>query len=229
MYVLLPRTGYGKFDYNAYPGTRIASISPENPIAANLTRHPKLGCGACFEIQCIGSTCAPNGGEINPLVVMVADTCPKCNPNQLVIPYGIFNVTLANSPNVNTAAVRYRQVECDTRGKPIVIDVDIFRPKEEGGGYIRLALESITGSNALRSVELRKSGGGGVGGGGGEGAPGPWLPMNNTYGAKWELSNVPDIPMDMRITSDNGTALVQVEAINEQRIYGFATFVQFTL
>lgn len=207
--------GYGPFDINSYPNWRVAAISPNNPLAASTTRQPKIGCGACFELQCIGSTCPSDAEEIDPLVVMVADSCPGCTPNQLVIPYSIFRGTLANSPSVGTATVRYRQVDCAPLG-PIVIDVDTYRPTQ--GGYLRLSLKSVAGSGALESVELRGSGD----------SEAAWLPMENTYGAKWEMSNLPDVPMDIRITSDDGTVLVQEGAIDEVRTGEFATSVQFT-
>jgi hypothetical protein len=157
---------------------------------------------------------------------MVVDSCRTCTANQLVIPFSIFNVTLANSPTVGTAAVRYRQVDCEPRG-PIVIDVDTYRPTE--GGYIRLSLESVAGSGGLRSVELRGTSDSGGGGGKIEDEnDNGWLPMVNTYGAKWELSNLPSAPMDVRVISDNGTVLVQEQAINEVRTGGFATFIQYT-
>lgn len=112
-----------------------------------------------FKIMfCMQASCPPSGGA--PLVtrsttiVQVADSCSTCGPNRLVIPYVIYQETLgASSPG--EATVRYRQVDCTPPGS-IVVDVDTFR--QSGGGYVRLDLQSVAGSGALRSVELRQAG-----------------------------------------------------------------------
>ena len=49
--------GYGPQNRDVWPNWRVGAISPENPIAANASRSPKDGCGACLEIKCVP---APN-------------------------------------------------------------------------------------------------------------------------------------------------------------------------
>ena len=39
--------------------------------------------------------------------------------------------------------------------------------------------------------------------------------LNNTYGARWELSGLPVTPLDLRITGDNGQTLIARHAINQ--------------
>lgn len=35
-----------------------------------------------------------------------------------------------------------------------------------------------------------------------------WQRLTLSWGARWELSGVPEPPLDMRVTNDNGQALV---------------------
>lgn len=88
--------------------------------------------------------------------MLVADTCGNCPANRLVIPYSIFQQSFTN-PSAGVATVRFRQAECSPPN-PIILDVDTFRPTL--GGYMRLALQSVAGSGAVASVEIRQAVGG---------------------------------------------------------------------
>jgi Expansin C-terminal domain len=85
------------------------------------------------------------------------------------------------------------QVDCQPPG-PIVIDVDVF--KVTNGPYLRLDLQSVAGNGALTSVALRPSG------------TDAWQELQNSYGAKWQISGLSQAPMDIQIIGDNGQTVV---------------------
>ncbi len=74
------------------------------------------------------------------------------------------------------------------------MDIDVFRVSN--GPYLRLDLQSVGGSGALRGVALRPSG------------TTAWQPLQNSYGAKWQISGLAQIPMDIQVVGDNGQTLV---------------------
>jgi hypothetical protein len=47
-----PHAGYGELPMQAWPFGAAVAISPSHPLAANSSRHPLGGCGACLELQC---------------------------------------------------------------------------------------------------------------------------------------------------------------------------------
>ena len=76
------------------------------------------------------------------------------------------------------------------------MDVDIYRASE--GGYLRLDLQNVAGNGVITSVEMQKEGA----------TDGRWKSLTNTYGAKWEVSMLPEPPLDLRITGADGEVLV---------------------
>lgn len=102
------------------------------------------------------------------------------------------------------------QVECAPPTN-VTLDVDQFRATE--GGYIRLALESVAGSGSITAIELRQSPVVREADGVLKMSGSSFKSMQNTYGARWELSGFPDPPLDVRITGDNGRTLIARRAI----------------
>ena len=213
--------GYGKQDRSTWPFWKVAAISPENRIVKQ-NRNPLEGCGACLQIACgddsEGTSCIGQG-----LVVQVVDTCQDCAPDTMVIPYSLYIQSIGEQGSGRTPMV-YRQVECEPpAGGNIRVDVSEFR--EAAGGFIKLALEWVAGSGAIRSVELRESVYGGE-----DVIEVPtygWQPMTNAYGAIWELSGIPNVPIDMRIVGDDDQVLIAREAIKIPAPATFSTSVQF--
>eukprot|EP00887_Chlorella_sp_A99_P003678 scaffold7.g3678.t1 len=167
--------------------------------------------------------CAPGAGTV---VVQVVDTCTDCGADKISLPYLTMSQHLAN-PEKGLVAVKWRQVECAPPTN-VTLDVDQFRATE--GGYIRLALESVAGSGSITAIELRQSpvvreAQDGVLKMSGS----SFKSMQNTYGARWELSGFPDPPLDLRITGDNGRTLIARRAIVQGGATGrFVTAVQFS-
>ena len=54
-----------------------------------------------------------------------------------------------------------------------------------------VAAQKTGGNAAVSSVAVR-------------GADGQWVPMNNVWGASWELPQAPTGPLDMQITDPSG-------------------------
>lgn len=44
--------GYGELNQSEWPYWSALAVSASFPLAANASRHPLLGCGACIELQC---------------------------------------------------------------------------------------------------------------------------------------------------------------------------------
>ncbi|KAK9812820.1 hypothetical protein WJX72_004330 [[Myrmecia] bisecta] len=95
------------------------------------------------------------------------------------------------------------QVDCSPPGN-IAVKVDQFR--QDLGGYILLSPQQVAGNAAIRGIALRTSAMSGSG-------PGEWRPMNNSYGAVWDLSGLYQPPFDVRITDSQGNLLVASNAI----------------
>ena len=46
--------GYGEQNPDDWPFWKVAAVAPNNPLFADESgRNPKLGCGACIEVECI--------------------------------------------------------------------------------------------------------------------------------------------------------------------------------
>ncbi|KAL4434037.1 hypothetical protein ABPG75_000478 [Micractinium tetrahymenae] len=213
--------GYGELSQSEWPYWSAVAVSSSFPLAANTTRHPLLGCGACIELQCSDSRC-PAGANGSSLVALITDTCVDCPANKLTLHYLSFAQKLA-SPDIGEVGIQWRQVECDAPA-PIVADIDTYRATQ--GGYIRLSLESVAGTGGIASIELRKSP---LAGDRMSLAGTTWARMTNSWGAKYELSGLADTPLDVRITSDSGEVLVARQAIKDAGVTGkLALPVQFS-
>ncbi|PRW57696.1 hypothetical protein C2E21_3455 [Chlorella sorokiniana] len=202
--------GYGQLSQQDWPHWAAVAVSPQSFLSANGTRHPLLGCGACLELRCdprpgFKGRC-PDNSDGASIIALVTDTCKDCPPTKLTLHYLAFQQKLAN-PDQGEVGIKYRLVECPAPGN-IVADIDTYRAG--AGGYIRLSLENVAGTGALESIELRKSP---IAGDRLSLAGTSWTRMTNSWGSKWELSGLPEPPLDMRITSDTGEELVARQAI----------------
>ena len=128
--------------------------------------------------------------------MLIADKCRSCSPDQIFVPYEFLISTL--SPSGDNVQATWRQVECNPPGS-IVVDVDQYRATL--GGYIRVAFLNVAGSGAIETVELKGSN------------DNNWQEMENSFGARWELSILPDAPLDLRITTSDGEVVEMPRAI----------------
>eukprot|EP00879_Flechtneria_rotunda_P012123 GHRR01012661.1.p1 GENE.GHRR01012661.1~~GHRR01012661.1.p1 ORF type:complete len:114 (+),score=31.30 GHRR01012661.1:935-1276(+) len=109
--------------------------------------------------------------------------------------------------------IQYRQVPCKVAGN-IVVNVDTYRAT--AGGYIKLSLKNVAGSGGITSVQLAQTG------------STAYRPMNNTYGAEWEISIVPAPPLDIKVTNQQGQSVVLRGIITKAGQTGaFKSAVQF--
>ncbi|PSC73189.1 barwin-like endoglucanase [Micractinium conductrix] len=220
--------GYGELSQQAWPYWSAIAVGPGHPLAANASRSPLGGCGACVELQCdprpgFEGRC-PDGAAATSLVALVTDTCTSCAPDRVTLHYLSFQQKLS-SPEGGEVGIRWRQVECAAPSPGIVADIDTYRATE--GGYLRLSLEQVAGTGAIAAVELRRSP---LAGDRLSLAGTTWSRMLNSWGAKWELSGLPEGPLDLRVTSDRGEALVAREAIKQAGVVGSITLpIQFSV
>ena len=201
--------GYGEMNRTQFPFFRGAGISPKSPLLASTSA--KAGCGLCVKVACDPGNVLPFSAcrtGASPVTVMIVDSCPKCDANQINIHASAFNEFL--SPTVAKVGVTMEPVPCEPRA-PFWIKVNDDR--SSAGGYVRLSLQGVAGSGAVSSVEVRPTGGSG------------WTKATNAWGATWEASRFGDAStLDIRVVGDPGTPPVEAKgAIQVKKgVYGTA-------
>lgn len=89
---------------------------------------------------------------------------------------------------------------CSAVPKDMTVNVMDMRP----GGWVRLAVTDTGGHGAVKSIALRSSASGG-----------DWIPMENRWGAAWELSSSPVPPLDFKITMSDGEEITADKVISD--------------
>lgn len=82
--------------------------------------------------------------------------------------------------------------------KDMTINVMNIRP----GGWTRLTITDTGGDGVVESVALRVSG-----------FDDDWIPMENKWGAAWEIDALPEPPLDFKITMSDGEQIVAEKVI----------------
>lgn len=201
--------GYGEMNRTQFPFFRGAGISPKSPLLASTSA--KAGCGLCVKVACDPGNVLPFSAcktDASPVTVMIVDSCPKCDANQINIHASAFNEFL--SPTVAKVGVTMEPVPCEPRA-PFWIKVNDAR--SSAGGYVRLSLQGVAGSGAVSSVEVRPTGGSG------------WTKATNAWGATWEASRFGDAStLDIRVVGDPGTPPVEAQGAIQVKegVYGTA-------
>lgn len=193
--------GYGAISQSSYPYWSIGALATSNLF---FQEGPVEGCGMCFQVQCIndGSNgegfvgkCNPNW-QTNSITFMVTDQCPECQPDQLDLNAAAFQKL---APLVNgRIALQYRRVTC-TPQEPVTVRVDANRGS---GGWMRLWVMNTAGTAGVAGVSVRTAGTGG-----------PGVPLSNVFGADWETGASPAQPLDVIVTSDDGSTLTLPGAV----------------
>ncbi|KDD76851.1 hypothetical protein H632_c86p0, partial [Helicosporidium sp. ATCC 50920] len=101
-------------------------------------------------------------------------------------------------------------VPCSPPGN---IQLRVSDARDTKGGWLKLEVENLAGSNILSGVEVR-----------GEGDE-SWRPMTHTFGAAWEMSMLPFPPLDVRVTASDGQVVLP-SAIPAIKAGRYATEVQ---
>ncbi|KAI3436575.1 hypothetical protein D9Q98_005991 [Chlorella vulgaris] len=191
--------GYGDIPESNWPFGGLAAIDPTfSPFAVG----PQQGCGVCLEVQCTDpAQCGSAPSQT--LVLLVSDYCTGCGPAAVYLAPTAFSKIVASDRG--SVAGRVRRVNCNPPG-PLAVQVDQYRATE--GGWLRLALRDVSGGGDIQSVELAGS--------------------QRTYGAVWEVSGVPDAPLDLRASDGSGQQVVARRALTQAGQTGtFPTSAQF--
>ncbi|KAL6782563.1 hypothetical protein ACKKBG_A07290 [Auxenochlorella protothecoides x Auxenochlorella symbiontica] len=197
--------GYGTLSASSWPYDAIAVVNPDSPFLAGSAPQ---GCGTCLEIQCTDEVC---GSAAGAFVALVTDNCDGCDLSQIYVSPTAYAKSF--SPSIGLATGRATAVPCAPPGD-IVVRIDTFRPTL--GGYLRLVLLSVAGQGPIDSVELRTSG-----------SQGDWAPLARSFGAAWDASSLPSLPLDIRITRGGDTLIVQSAITEEGQLGDIQTGVQF--
>ncbi|KAK9824737.1 hypothetical protein WJX74_003216 [Apatococcus lobatus] len=190
--------GYGAVSLTSYPFWSIGALSPSNLF---FQEGPVEGCGMCFQVQCVNDgpqfagKCNPDW-QTNSITFMVTDKCPECQADQVDLNALAFQklAPLANG----RVALQYRRVTC-TPQEPVSVRVDANRGS---GGWIRLWVMNTAGTAGVKAVSVRSAG-----------TAGAWVPLNNGFGADWESPASPAQPLDMLVTSDDGSSVTIPNAV----------------
>ncbi|KAF8063780.1 EXPA32 [Scenedesmus sp. PABB004] len=240
--------GYGPLvnAATAKPGYKVVGLDPASPFA----KRAMGGCGMCLEVTCNDSEMCDSTA---PIVAQVVDRCAECAPLQVNLNARAF-AELAPL-DLGNVAVQYREVPCPFAGG-IVVSVDAYRIT--GGGWVRLTLKNVAGAGDITSVGFqsaarvrrrRRRRGTGRAARAAPAAPaaptapaapptapraqagtptGVWRPMKNTFGAAWEASMLPALPLSLNVTNARGESVVLSSVITKAGALGeFPTTANF--
>ncbi|KAI7843972.1 hypothetical protein COHA_002510 [Chlorella ohadii] len=198
--------GYGALPPGQWPFGGIAAIDPlASPFAAGVQQ----GCDVCLEVQCTDPAAC---GTSQSLLVLVTDHCNGCGAGSVYLAPSAFQ-QLVPGP-LGSVAGRVRRVNCNPPG-PIAVAVDKYQVA--GGSWLRLALKDVAGSGDIVGVSLAPSS-----------SPDAWTPMQHSFGAAWEASNLPPPPLDLQATDSSGQQVVARRVLQQAGAAGtFPTDVQF--
>jgi Expansin C-terminal domain len=150
---------------------------------------------------------------------MITDSCPECGSDHLDIQALAF--AKIAKPEVGRIKVNYRRVECLVPSDMKVSVADF----SGSGGWIRLSVDDTGGRGAVKQLYVKGSG------------ESDWRAMDNTFGAAWELSSSPSVPLDFKFVCDDGEEVVASGVVKQNGgISGglsspvsFSTGKQFTI
>lgn len=204
--------GFGNMSRGDFPAWKAAALSPSSVLLDGSS--PKLGCGTCVKVTCDPSRQLPfspcKAGTL-PVTVMVVDSCPTCDPNQINIHASAFQDFLGPIPKV---AVTMERVPCEPKSNLVL---KVTEARTSSGGFIRVAPQGVAGSGVVSKVEVRPTG------------SSSWTQATNAYGASWQASKFGDgvSSLDVRVTGEPGTAPVEaIGAISPVAKGRFGTAVQ---
>eukprot|EP01024_Parvocaulis_polyphysoides_P036669 TRINITY_DN3259_c0_g1_i3.p1 TRINITY_DN3259_c0_g1~~TRINITY_DN3259_c0_g1_i3.p1 ORF type:complete len:465 (-),score=51.32 TRINITY_DN3259_c0_g1_i3:454-1695(-) len=208
--------GYGELDPKLYPFWGVAQLSSFSPMVEGEIIQ---GCGACFEVQCVDEErCKQN----NSTTVMITDSCKSgCVQQQLNMHVFAFQHLAPSS--WGEIPIRFRRVSCQPPSGMVVRVTDY---RETYGGWIRLVIMEVAGKANIKSVGLRQHAQTQTQNSNnslrsfGRPAYNAWMQMNNSYGAAWELSGIPEPPFDIRVEMEDGQTAVLGKVIEEVRVGG---------
>jgi len=168
------------------------------------------GCGACFEVTCVGAhgnnpDCICNTQK--KVIVQATDRCPGCGTNHFDLNPAAFGDVVGGSDS-NMAATcgvietKIRRVSCDFQG-----NIKIRSKSGTSGWWYGLHLDDVAGYGAVSSIKLREAGKDGFD-----------IVCDKSGGPSYWLCNIPNtpifIPLDVSITDSAGRELTQNSVID---------------
>lgn len=199
---------YGELDPRKYPYYNVVAIHPDSELLKGLKTN---GCGACFEVQCIdrqADRCV-NGPQTNNVVVVNSGACSSgCGGTMVNLHTFAFDKIAAIK--YGSVQTRIRQVQCEPYG---FLEVKVRDYRVAQGGYLKLTVRNVPGTGGIEKLELK--------GKENSVASGAWLALDNTFGAAFEMSELPDPPFDLRVTATVSGTKQQVVLRNVIKKAGF--------
>ncbi|KAL3140403.1 hypothetical protein ABBQ38_004663 [Trebouxia sp. C0009 RCD-2024] len=188
--------GYGVIAPSISP--HLASFSKSSPLLAAL---PSSGCGACVQGVCA----APP----TPLTVQIVDTSSV----GIQLSTADMDTVSPQGNRLGHVDVSLQQVACPVSGN-ILVRLQQLSPT--AGGYVKLALLNVAGSNGITAVGFAPVG------------TQTFAPLKNSYGAVWEGSLPATPPLDMQIASGDQTLIVRGIITGSTTPGDIPSTVQFT-
>ncbi|KAK9824717.1 hypothetical protein WJX74_000925 [Apatococcus lobatus] len=194
--VTIGSCGYDDIMQDSWPYWSVAALATSNSFHL---AGPDLGCGQCFQIQCINNgptfvgKCHDNW-ENNSITVMITDECPECAPDQIDVQALSFDKI---APLINgRIQTQYRRVTC-TPPDAAWVRID---GNNGPGLWLRLWIVNVAGSGGVTAVSIR-------------GPDQVEYPMTNTFGAAWEIGSAPQFPADLIVSTDDSQQLIFFGAV----------------
>jgi len=119
------------------------------------------GCGACFEVSCVGPfnnnnpSCLCDGGE-DSVIVQATDQCPECSSTHFDLNTNAFadivgSVDMAGMCGV--IATTFRRVSCNFQSS-----IKIRSKSGTSGYWYGLHIDDVAGYGAIKQIKLREAG-----------------------------------------------------------------------
>ena len=195
---------------DTWPYWSVAALATSNSFHL---AGPDLGCGQCFQIQCINDGPTFTGKchddwQSNSITVMITDECPECAPDQIDVQALSFDKI---APLINgRIQTQYRRVTC-TPPDATWVRID---GNNGPGLWLRLWIVNVAGSGGVTSVSIR-------------GPDQVQYPMTNTFGAAWEIGSAPQFPADLVVSTDDSQQIILLGAVTEGQTGYVQTAIQF--
>jgi expansin (peptidoglycan-binding protein) len=117
------------------------------------------GCGACFEVSCIGTytnnpSCLCNGGE-DSVIVQATDQCPECSSTHFDLNTNAFVNLVGSVDMAGTCGIietKFRRVSCNFQS-----NIKIRSKSGTSGHWYVLHIDDVAGYGAIKQIKLREA------------------------------------------------------------------------
>jgi hypothetical protein len=170
------------------------------------------GCGACFEVSCVGAfgdnpDCLCNGED--SVIVQATDQCPECEPNHFDLNTNAFANIVGSVDMAGTCGIietAFRRVSCNFDG-----NIKIRSKSGTSGWWYGLHVDDIAGYGAISTIKLREAGRRQVGQDEFD------IVCDKSSGPSFWLCQIPNrqifAPLDVSLTDSAGRMMVEINVI----------------